>query len=80
LSISKLERDCLAECGERALEVRHRLVNLSASLATLVHLVVQLNVRLAASADNDITQTCLSVEDAVLKSTHWARELEFKPV
>ena len=47
----KMLAEELAGYREYTLKVRHRLVDLPASLATLVHLVVQLNVRLAASAD-----------------------------
>ena len=45
--------------------------NLANGLPTFIHLVVELNVRFASTANDDISQACLFERKRVLKIAYW---------
>jgi len=46
----------------------------------LVHMVVELNIGLAAATDENVTQSDITIDDSCRKAARWTLNIEFKPV
>jgi hypothetical protein len=73
---SELDSECFVEFAQGVFKFFERLTDGPPSLSTLVHAVVKANVRFTASTNDDVTQACVSVANAVLKLAVRARNFE----